>query len=179
MVHRSTLLHEVRRAGRALELLNGGTEHVATLITARTLMGDHGMGSAERKVAVRWLVGCIPKPLKVDKEARSTVVEALEQSARCVIAAREAYSKVRDDFVEAERLRSVACRFANRWRRRSALGGPTSWGKVLSRPLSRDHFPQNGTEGPPRTWRQVEATLNDQEARWQSETYEFDRAHII
>jgi len=72
--------------------------------------------------------------------------------------------------VEAERLRSVACRFANRWRRRSALGGPTGWGKVLPRPLSRDHLLQQGTGGLQRTWRQVEATLNDQEVRWQSET---------
>jgi len=170
VVHRSTLLHEVRRAGRALELLNGGAEHVATLTTARTLMGDHGMGSAERKVAVRWLVGCIPKPLKVDKETSSTVVEALEQSARCMLAAREAYSKARDDFVESERLRAVACRFANRWRRRAALGGPINWAKALPRPLSRDHLLQQGTGGPQRTWRQVEATLYDQEARWQSET---------
>eukprot|EP00964_Phaeocystis_antarctica_P050413 scaffold29280_cov83-Phaeocystis_antarctica.AAC.1 len=85
--------------------------------------------SAERKVAVRWLVGCIPKPLKVDKETSSTVVEALEQSARCMLAAREAYSKARDDFVESERLRAVACRFANRWRRRAALGGPINWAK--------------------------------------------------
>ena len=39
---------------------------------------------------------------------RGIVVEALEQSARCMIGARDAYSKARDDFVEAERLRSVA-----------------------------------------------------------------------
>ena len=170
VAHRSTLLHEVRRAGRELELLNGGVEHGATLITARTLMGDHSKGSAERKVALRWLVGCIPKPLKVDKDVRSTVVEALEQSARCMAAAREAYSKIRDDFVESERLRSVACRFASRWRRRAALGGPISWAKALPRPLSSAHFIQQGTGGSQRTWRQVEATLYDREVRWQSET---------
>ena len=170
VVHRSTLLHEVRRVGRALELLNGGVEHEATLCTARTLMGDHSKGSAERKVAIRWLVGCIPKPQKVDKDARSTVVEALEQSARSMLAARETYSKARDDFVEAERIRSVACKFANRWRRRAALGGPSSWAKTLPRPLPQAHLIQQSARGLQRTWRQVEATLYDREVRWQSET---------
>ena len=66
--------------------------------------------------------------------------------------------------------RECGGRFANRWRRRAALGGPISWAKALPRPLSRAHLLQQGTGGPQRTWRQVEATLYDREVRWQSET---------
>ena len=35
------LLHDVKRLGRKLEVLNGGKEHAATLTTAQALMGQH------------------------------------------------------------------------------------------------------------------------------------------
>ena len=114
---RAVLLHEVKRVGYKLEVLNGGKEHAATLLTAQALMGQHIGGTPERKVAFRWCVGCIPRPVVADKEARGLAVDALATCARSLVAARATFEEAHDNFLEAERIRALILKFAARWRR--------------------------------------------------------------
>ena len=111
------LLHDVKRVGCKLQVLDGGKEHAATLLTAQALMGQHTRGTPERKVAFRWCVGCIPRPVVADKEARGLAVDALATCARSLVAARATFEEAHDSFLEAERIRALILKFAARWRR--------------------------------------------------------------
>ena len=121
---RFALLHDVKRVGCRLQVLDGGKEHAATLLTAQALMGQHARGTAERKLAFRWCVGCIPRPVESDKEARSLAVYALTTCARSLVAARATFEEAHDNFLEAEKSRALILKLVARWRRRVALGGP-------------------------------------------------------
>ena len=67
------------------------------------MMGQHIGGTPERKVAIRWCVGCIPEPVGADKEARGLAVEALSTCARSLEAARLAFEEAHEGFLESER----------------------------------------------------------------------------
>ena len=185
---RFALLHDVKRVGCRLQVLDGGKEHDATLLTAQALMGQHARGTAERKVAFRWCVGCIPRPVVTDKEARSLAVNALTTCARSLVAARAEFAEAHDNFLEAEKSRALILKLVARWRRRVALGGPTRWwgrkcarGEVLApasvlcaTPLPRGPsdltrrratgLVHNSTMTH-RSWRQLEASSNGRDVR--------------
>ena len=186
-LRRAVLLHEVKRLGRKLEVLNGGKEHAATLLTAQALMGQHIGGTPERKVAFRWCVGCIPGPVVADKEARGLAVDALATCARSLEAARSTFEEAHEGFLEAERIRALILKFAARWRRRVALGGPTRWwGKtdtgvsahvLCSQPLPRGPSglirrratgSTHNSTMTHRSWRQLEAVSNGRSVRYGS-----------
>lgn len=99
-------------------------------------MSQHIGGAPERKVAIRWCVGCIPEPVGADKEARGLAVEALSTCARSLEAARLAFEEAHEGFLESERVRALMLKFAARWRRRVALGGPTPWWRKTDTKIS-------------------------------------------
>ena len=117
---RFALLHDVKRVGCRLQVLDGGKEHAATLLTAQALMGQHARGTVERKVAFRWCVGCIPRPVVADKEARGLAVDALTTCARSLVAARATFEESHDGFLEAERIRTLILKS-------SRLDGGAGW----------------------------------------------------
>jgi hypothetical protein len=69
--YRGLLLRKVRETGRVLELSDGGREHGPTVITALALQRASALGVSGRRVAFRWLVGCVPRPLASTTEAKA------------------------------------------------------------------------------------------------------------
>ena len=85
-----------------LELSDGGREHGPTVITALALQRAGALGVRERRVAFRWLVGCIPRPLASTTEAKACAMEALRLGASGLRQARTVYGEAQELFIEAE-----------------------------------------------------------------------------
>ena len=127
VVHRGLLLRKVRETGRVLELSDGGREHGPTVITALALQRAGALGVRERRVAFRWLVGCIPRPLVSTTEAKACAMEALRLGASGLRQARTVYGEAQELFIEAERSRGLGLKYGRVWMARSSLSGPLAW----------------------------------------------------
>ena len=128
VVHRGLLLHKVRETGRVLELSDdGGREHGPTVIIALALRRADTLGVIERRVAFRWLVGCIPRPLASTAEAKACAVEALKLGAVGLRQARTIYCEAQELFTEAESARGLGVKYGRVWMARTSLsaGSPS------------------------------------------------------
>ena len=84
------------------------------------------LGVIERRVAFRWLVGCIPRPLASTAEAKACAIEALKLGAVGLRQARTIYGEAQELFIEAERARGLGVKYGRFWMARASLSGPSA-----------------------------------------------------
>ena len=153
-------------------LASEGKQHRPTEVTAMVLRGRAGENGELRQTALRWLVGCIPKPEGAGKEARSAASRALVASADSWRTALAHYRETKEQFLKDEKDRARAYRLVDRLRLLVALRGPCAGG-VLTRAQRaavveasrRGNGLAAGGGGSHFTWRQELAAVEGRHAR--------------
>ena len=102
---------------------NEGKQHCPTEVTAAVLRGRAEDSKATRQTAMRWLEGCIPKPVGASKGARRAASRALTASANSWRVSSAHYRETKEQLLKDEKDRARAYRFVDRLRRLVALRG--------------------------------------------------------